>query len=262
MSALIIHNDIVHYEVLGRGRPIIFLHGWVGSWRYWIPSMQAASTAYRSYALDMWGFGDTSKAASRYSIDDQVNLLDSFLEEMGIGRIALVGHDLGAIVAMRYAQKFPRFVDRVMAIGFPLATELINERLRSAAPAELGNWLLDGLTGVEAALQETAKADSQAIASTLKNVDDLNLHDLVLSLGIPCLLVHGENDPAVTIPPIDTLANLNDHAHHIIFENTGHYPMLSEPNKFNRLLADFLALQQGESPRNLQLKEEWKRRFR
>jgi CheY-like chemotaxis protein len=34
--------EIVHYEVLGRGRPLIFLHGWIGSWRYWIPSMQSA----------------------------------------------------------------------------------------------------------------------------------------------------------------------------------------------------------------------------
>ncbi|MCK7519753.1 MAG: hypothetical protein MZV64_19525 [Ignavibacteriales bacterium] len=32
---------IVHYEVLGRGRPVIFLHGWVGSWKYWIASMQS-----------------------------------------------------------------------------------------------------------------------------------------------------------------------------------------------------------------------------
>jgi hypothetical protein len=38
--------------------------------------------------------------------------------------------------------------------------------------------------------------------------------------------------------------------------------MLDEPSKFNRLVADFLALNSGESPENLQIKEEWKRRIR
>ena len=42
MSVVLLNQEIVHYEVLGRGRPLILLHGWVGSWRYWIPVMQAA----------------------------------------------------------------------------------------------------------------------------------------------------------------------------------------------------------------------------
>ena len=66
MSAIILEQEVVHYEVLGRGRPLIFLHGWVGSWRYWIPVMQAASLTFRAYALDQWGFGDTAKDPNRY----------------------------------------------------------------------------------------------------------------------------------------------------------------------------------------------------
>jgi len=45
-------------------------------------------------------------------------------------------------------------------------------------------------------------------------------------------------------------------------ENSGHFPMLDESSSFNRLLTDFLTLGSGESPRQLQLKEEWKRRVR
>ena len=65
MSAILLEQDIVHYEVLGRGRPLVFLHGWVGSWRYWIPVMQAASISFRAYALDLWGFGDSAKKPER-----------------------------------------------------------------------------------------------------------------------------------------------------------------------------------------------------
>lgn len=59
MSATLLDDKIVHYEVLGRGRPIIFLHGWVGSWRYWVPAMQTAVMSFRAHAFDLWGFGDT-----------------------------------------------------------------------------------------------------------------------------------------------------------------------------------------------------------
>ena len=50
MSAIILDGSMVHYEALGRGRPIVFLHDWVGSWRYWVNAMQVASTSFRAYA--------------------------------------------------------------------------------------------------------------------------------------------------------------------------------------------------------------------
>jgi len=75
VSALIIDDELVHYEVLGRGRPLIFVHGWLGSWRYWIPTMQVASAEYRAYALDLWGFGDTAKVPARYTLDAQADLV-------------------------------------------------------------------------------------------------------------------------------------------------------------------------------------------
>ena len=81
-------------------------------------------------------------------------------------------------------------------------------------------------------------------------------------MPLPCLLVHGLNDPVIEIPSQDNLTDLPERLHSIIFEQSGHYPMLDEPNKYNRLLSDFLALPSGESPTQLQLKEEWKRRVR
>jgi len=60
----------------------------------------------------------------------------------------------------------------------------------------------------------------------------------------------------------DRLVTLPDHMHHIVFNQSGHFPMLDQANKFNRLMNDFLSLSSGESPQQLQLKEEWKRRIR
>ena len=262
MSAIILKDEIVHYEVLGRGRPLVFLHGWVGSWRYWIPSMQTASVSFRAYAIDLWGFGDTAKNPSRYLLSEQLSLLDSFMEEMGIGKIALIGHGLGAIVALMYAERHPRFVDRVMAIATPLDEGLINPRMQQGSPTELADWLIGNNPDVESIRLEAPKADHDAILRSLHNLEAINLENLPERLTTPCLLVHGINDLAIDVPQRDRLSTLPAHIHHIIFGRSGHFPMLEQPNKFNRLMTDFLTLESGESPRQLQLKEEWKRRIR
>src|SRR5512140_2944827 len=141
MSAILLNQSIIHYEALGRGRPSVFLHGWVGSWRYWISAMQVAATSYRAYALDLFGYGDTTHDPQCYSLEKQATLLSRFLDEMGIGKIALVGHGLGALVAFYFAAQQPGSVDRLMAINSPLDIHAVNARLRTASAAELVDWL-------------------------------------------------------------------------------------------------------------------------
>lgn len=120
MSAITIDGDLVHYEVLGRGRPVILLHGWLGSWRYWVPAMSQLSMKYRTYALDLWGFGDSGKDVRHYDFASQVDLLDQFMTRLGITKAALVGHDLGAAIVARYALLHPDRVPRMMAVSPPL----------------------------------------------------------------------------------------------------------------------------------------------
>jgi pimeloyl-ACP methyl ester carboxylesterase len=120
MSAITVENDLVHYEVLGRGKPVILVHGWLGSWRYWVPTMQQLSIKYRIYALDMWGFGDSGKNMSRFGLRDQVKLLYDFMTRMGIERAALVGHSFGAAVCISFARQYPEKAPRLMTISAPL----------------------------------------------------------------------------------------------------------------------------------------------
>jgi len=262
MSVITLDGEIIHYEVLGRGKPLIFLHGWVGSWRYWVPTMQAASISYRAYAIDLWGFGDTAKKAEMYTLSEQANLLNSFLEALGITKVALIGHGLGAIVAMNFADRWPQSVDRIMVTTFPLRGSAINSRLRTLPVNELAEWLLGKLPATEAARNEAIKTDSQAILTSLDDLVNMNLMEMPVTMMTPCLFVHGQNDLVVEVPPQVILDGLPEHAHYIIFDQSGHFPMLDEASKFNRLLFDFLSLGSGESPRQLQLKEEWKRRIR
>jgi len=260
LSAILLDGSIVHYEVLGRGRPVIFLHGWVGSWKYWIASMQVASTSYRAYALDLWGFGDTAHNVLSYSLEQQSTLLDRFLNEMGIGKIALVGHGLGALVGMKFANRFPQSVDRMMAVNCPLHIDAVNSRMRSAPPPELTDWLSPRTPEATTALSDASKADGQAITASMVGLQADNLYGSFRALNIPCLLVYSEKDQAILAP--DESFSLSSMTHPVFLDNSGHFPMIDETIRFNRLLTDFLALDSGVSPSELQMKEEWKRRVR
>ncbi len=262
MSAIILNQSIVHYEALGRGRPIVFLHGWVGSWRYWVSSMQVASTSYRAYALDLFGYGDTTHDPSSYSLENQAALLTSFLDEMGIGKIAIVGHGLGALVGFYFAAQQPGSVDRIMAISSPLDFNSVNAKLRTANAAELVHWLAGPTPEVADALSDAAKTDPRAVAASMSSFQADGLFNQFRTANVPCLLVYGQNDPSIRVPSPDSTLPLGLNVHQVNLEDSGHFPMLDEAGRFNRLLMDFLAVDSGLSPRELQLKDEWRRRVR
>ena len=120
MSAITTGGNLVHYEVLGRGRPVILVHGWIGSWRYWIPTMQVLQIKYRVYALDLYGFGDSAKNPQRYSIEHQIALLDDFMQQLGIPKAAMIGHGLGALIVAEFARRYPDRVPRMLVASAPL----------------------------------------------------------------------------------------------------------------------------------------------
>jgi pimeloyl-ACP methyl ester carboxylesterase len=262
LSALIVEDEVMHYEVLGRGRPVIFVHGWLGSWRYWIPTMQALSSEYRTYALDLWGFGDSAKVPGRYALDAQAELLAHFMDQLGILKAAFVGHGLGGAVLLRFARRHPELADRVLGVSVPLRGAAVNNRLLNGSASSLLEWLLGKGPAVDPITREAAKADPLAVETMVKAVMEIELRDELAALAAPYLLVYGEKDPMIAGPDDNWRAGLNGNVHSLALEESRHFPMLDEAGKFNRLLADFLALKSGESLSDLELKEEWRRRVR
>jgi pimeloyl-ACP methyl ester carboxylesterase len=173
-----------------------------------------------------------------------------------------VGHGLGGIVAGLYAMRNVDIVDRQVIVSLPTAAEGLNNRLASGAPQELADWLLGKGEKAEPARADAAKTDPQTVLESLRQHAELKVYDIWKQTDTPSLFIHGQNDLMVSPPAGEQLDNLPEKSHAMIFEQSGHFPMLDEENKFGRLLMDFLALKSGESPRQLQLKEEWKRRIR
>lgn len=84
--------------------------------------MQQLSVKYRTYALDLWGFGDSGKNYPQYSLEGQTELLRDFVNKMGIPKAVFIGHGLGAAVIAHFANdpECRSIVHRMMAIAPPL----------------------------------------------------------------------------------------------------------------------------------------------
>lgn len=262
MSVVIIDNGLVHYEAIGRGRPLIFLHGWLGSWRYWMPTMEALSDRYRTYAFDLWGFGDSDRNDQRYELDAYVDQLHQFIDNMGLSQspVVLVGHALGAVVALAYASHSPIPPARVMAVSVPIAASAIIKRLTLG-----GGSILDRVLGRRGATdypevdEEAQKADPNAVAFSARSITNLDLNRALEKLNLPLLLVHGDKDPFIAPPSPDQLRFDEKKVRPISLSESRHFPMLDEAAKFQRLLKDFLEAKPDELDQ-LALKEEWRRR--
>jgi pimeloyl-ACP methyl ester carboxylesterase len=263
MSGVLVDGRVIHYESIGRGRPIVFLHGWLGSWRYWVPVMEDLAGGYRSYALDLWGFGDSDRAAERYDVQTYLAMLISFLDQLGIGCAPLVGHTLGAAIAVELAARQPDRVSKVMAVGLPLSADAINRKLLSAASndtlARLFWHRQRPYAEVEMALPKIA---ANAIALTIQSVVRLDLRQTLEQIEVPLLTVYGERDAVVGAEQADELDDNHFGARSIILPEAYHFPMLDQRAKFTRLLRDFVELSTPEELQALTIKEEWRRRTR
>src|SRR3984957_7193163 len=105
-----------HYLDAGHGPPIVLLHGFPETnyaWRHQIPAL---APRYRVIAPDLRGYGNTDKPASGYDKRTMALQLGELLKKLGIGKIALVGHDRGARVATRFAKDHSRLLDRLVVM--------------------------------------------------------------------------------------------------------------------------------------------------
>jgi len=261
MSAIIIDGKLLHYETFGRGRAMIFVHGWLGSWRYWMPTMELMSEHGRTYAMDLWGFGDSDHTNGTYSVVGYVDLLRAFVEEMGIMRMTLIGHALGAAVALHYAAQRPDDIERVMTVSAPLTGSSINRKLLSPEPSfmdRVRGWKpTEGHSEVE---QEMAKVAQNVMQESLRSAMDTDLRQITRQIHTPVLLVHGEKDTLVTPPEAAWLETLGENVRTILLPDAQHFLMLDEAGRFSRLLTDFLQVNDNEQLAALSVKEQWRRR--
>ncbi|HZY40888.1 MAG TPA: alpha/beta hydrolase [Anaerolineae bacterium] len=267
MSSIVTSQGIVHYEAYGRGRPVILLHGWINSWGVWQDVMidLAEHGRYKVYALDFWGFGESGKQNTPpFKVDSYAQMVDQFMEILGIECAPVLGHSMGGTVALDFALKYPHRVTKVGAVGSPIQGGSLNFFLRLAAL----NWvqlaqsvpsvtrlIVTTLVRINTA-GDTARVrkmllqdvDRTSMESFFRSIGDLRNTDLSGQLGqlsMPVLGVYGRHDNIVDPQQLEVLSQTVRGSQAVMLSQSRHFPMLDEPDQFNATVRQFLA---GEAP--------------
>ncbi len=262
MTITTIGDHFVHYEVLGRGEPLILIHGFLGSWRYWWPTMQSLSRFQRTFAFDLWGFGNSSKWEEAYSFESYLEMLPEFADALGVSRpFNLVGHGLGAALVLRFARLFPDEVDKLVTVSLPVDGSSINIHLKQNGPDVFVQRFLKELLDFPEIGQEIKKTDVKAFRQI---VEELLAHDFtqdIQSLDNSHMTVNGDRDGVIQYQDfLNPLQKpLSPQFHSLVIDECNHFPMLEQPTVFNRLLFDFF---QDELELIVQPKNYWQRRTR
>jgi pimeloyl-ACP methyl ester carboxylesterase len=258
VSSITTDQGIVHYEVYGRGRPVILLHGWLGSWGLWQETMTYLGQYYRTYALDFWGFGESGGKVSTYQVDDFILMVDQFMEKLGIISAPLVGHSMGGTVSLSVAMRFPERVQKVVVIGSPIHGSSLAFMLKLAGYRP-NAWMLFNLFPVFRLIMRVASRficrdprfpqmmDSDltklSLESFLISIATLRRTDLRPNLNkviVPVMGMYGDKDIIVNPRQWQPLSAGVPQAQIERFANAGHFIMLDEPQQFREKLKLFL----------------------
>jgi len=258
VSSITTDQGVVHYEVFGRGQPVILLHGWLGSWGVWQETMAYLGRYYRAYALDFWGFGESGKKRESYDVADFVSLVDQFMEQLGITRAPLVGHSMGGTVALRVAIQYPHRVSRVTVIGSPIDGNSLALTLKLAGYRpiaflvyrfmpllKLGIRLSSPFVTKDPRWPQMMDRDlsQTTLESFLYSIASLRRTDLRLLLRQirqPVLGMYGDKDVIVSPRQWMPLKQGVPHAQIVRFRQAGHFVMLDQPQAFMHTLHAFL----------------------
>ncbi len=265
----------VHYVEVGTGPPVLFLHGnptWSYLWRNILP---AAGRAHRAVAFDLPGFGRSERPAdSRYDFAGHARVLSGFIDQLGVERLTLVGHDWGGILAMNWAVEHPQRVTRVALMSTFVAPVggLLRPLLRLPRTPGLGWLLIQRLNlflplamrfGVadrsrltrevmrhyrepfpDAASRYPIRRWTEQLPATRNDTTYRVLERIGAALPTfepPVLIVKGSRDPILATSRARWLTATLPRARLAVVEGAGHFLQEDRPREVADLLSGFLS---------------------
>ncbi len=255
------------YQVQGSGPAVLFVHGLPTSGRLWDFVMRALQAQFRCIAVDLPGFGgsppfeDGSLDADRYA-----DALEELRKQLSISHWHLVGHDAGSTIAVHYAGRFGKSLDRLVLcsppifpehqipwffrllrspiIGdvlAPVATELV---WRVGLPKALGQ--VDGMTDIIEDFRQPFSGfqGSRRLLHILRWGDPAQVlrktAAMLSSIAAPTLIVHGKQDTAIPISFATRAAEIMPKAELHLIEAKHFIPLIC-PEELCKHLLLFLA---------------------
>ena len=222
------------YFTGGEGAPLVFLHG--GGIVEGVGCFRPLADHFRFIAPQMPGFDRTELRPPVTSIDELVDHTVRLLDELGVGRFALVGHSLGGWVAASLAAAYPQRVSSlVIAAPYGLDAPLANAR--AMAKDELYTALtndpsiFDGLVpeGDDAEFDAARALEGTSMSGFVPGPFDPSLPAKLATLGMPLLLLWGEDDRIVPIAHLPLWREALPDAEVITYPRVGHLLFWEDP---------------------------------
>lgn len=238
----------MHYLEAGRGDPLVLIHTNGGSVHQYADSVPRLATRFRVIAWGIPGQGDSDPLPRHYSIEDYCAALAAFLDTLGVDTAHVAGCSCGGSISLGFASLYPQRTLSSVIAEMPLRTEpewraywrnidgnfgiptqspdQVRPRLNVVDDAVVARWNAD-----------RNKAGAKIMVSMMWAMRRFDTEAHLKKLRCPAMIVFGATGPAIAhkdrfvtaVPeiPIRSLAN------------SGHFPMLDEPEAFARLLEDF-----------------------
>lgn len=121
----------------GEGKPILCLHGITANSRCWDVLASLLGPKYRIMAMDLRGRGQSDKPTTGYSIDHHLQDINCLLDDLGLDRVILMGHSLGAFITTVFGARYPDRIEKIILVdgGGDLSEEQMNKVFEGIRPA-------------------------------------------------------------------------------------------------------------------------------
>ena len=266
----VIQTDVgaLYYEEVGEGKPLLIAHGGPGLHHGLYRTLDPLGATRRLVYWDHRGHGRSGPlpegaVGMELFADDAVRLAD----HLGLDSFAVFGHSFGGWVAQEIALRYPERVSALVLaattpgqIGStespdddqgprPPAQVVELMRRRPTTPGELAELYAalapHFLRGAEAAPFVDALDPELISPDSMARVFDAlaiwSSVDRLSHIRCPTLVLAGRHDVFCSPPQLARIATRIPEAHHVVFEQSGHFMWLEEPDRFFPLVAEWLA---------------------
>ena len=101
-------NCQIHYSATGRGRALVFLHGFLEQSSMWNEISKSLKTKYRIVCIDLLGHGASENLGYIHSMEEQAEMVKSLITSLGLRRIVIIGHSMGGYIGLSFAKMYPK----------------------------------------------------------------------------------------------------------------------------------------------------------
>ena len=109
-----VNGTRIHYVMGGHGSPVVLLHGYAETGHMWLPILPSLAQRHTVVVPDLRGAGPSAKPESGYDKKNMAVDIHELTRSLGLPRVAVVGHDIGLMVAYAYAAQFPEGTERLV----------------------------------------------------------------------------------------------------------------------------------------------------